>query len=511
MEIFTLFYLQSFNLKKFTFAFKRMWDKNTHIKKNELCEEKSGLRQKYMFFVSINNEFPDDIQPSPHFDLNVDFDIVCKYGNVKINPFKSLHIETKIMNEKISKCDLSGNSTIDMLQLGRYYKFKPLKDKLKELISNNDKFRKFVHCKERGLLTDGWLGYIWERMGLAGKLFSWYWETVTSSCGKPALFADSCLFGNFDVYQSFIRLFNGDVTKLRLFNLATHSIFGMFGVFLRRDLALNYVHHEKVFFYSAETLAYVIQPQLLLEYNRALIEDCMFVLDEKTEWEFDLLENPRYHPNERIKFLKMLTNSTTFAQGLLHHLYTEGSRIRVKLTNIVVRLIDSFDNFKHDWMLDEYHDLKDNQDKQEELFNMFKYCIQFLFGIGEYFVDRSETMSPTRYTPQFNTITEANTNDICDKTGLNIGRPMENGFKFIDLNDDMIKNQRDLEYFVDTLKHTCENCSVEDIMYNLEHPEYNSMMNQLVSHTQPDVTIPELRFEGVSDIYKFLQRKWNYK
>ena len=513
LEIFTLFYLQSFNIKKSAFAFKRVRDKNTHTncKKNEDCEEKSGLTQRYIFSVSTNNEFRDDIQPCPHFDLNVDFDIVCKYGNAKMNPFKSFHIEMKIMTEKISKCDLYGDSTIDMLQLSRYYNFKPLKNKLKELVINNDEFRDFIHTKQRGLLADGWLGYIWEEMGIAEDLFSWFWETTKSYGGKASFFADSCVFGNFDIYNELVKSCDGDVRKLLQFNSATDTVFGMFGIFLRRDIAVKYVHHEKVFLYCGETLAYVIQPQLLLKYKKSLVEDCMFVLDDKDEYEFDILNNPRYHPNERIKFLKMLTNSTRFAYALMYHVNIDQSHIRIELINMIVKLYDSFDNFKNDWMLDEYDDLKDNRDKQEELFNRFKYYIQFLFGIGAYFVDRSQFVPPRRYTPQFKTITQSNTNNICDPSGLNIGTPSENGFKFIDLNDDMIKNDRDLEFFVDTLKRSCDNCNVDRILHDLEHPEYNIVMNQLVLETQPDVSIPTLRFDPVSDIYKFLQRKWNYK
>ena len=299
--------------------------------------------------------------------------------------------------------------------------------------------------------------------------------------------------------------------KLRQFNVATNSIFGMFGVFLRRDLAINYIHHEKVFFYGAETLAYVIQPQLLLKYKKSLIEDCMFVLDDKDEWEFNLLENARYHPNERIEFLKMLTNSTTFAQGFLHHLHAETTHARIELIKIIVRLIDSFHNFKNDWMLDEYQDLKGNNEKQKEIYQLFKYYIQFLFGIAEFFVDKSQKTPATNFTPRYKTIIDASTNGICDSSGLNIGAPSDNGFKFIDLSDDMIKNDRDLEYFVDTLKHSRKNHNVEHITYNLEYPQYNHLMNQLILHTKPNVTIPELTFDAVSNIYKFLQRKWNYK
>ena len=54
LEHLTLFYLQSFNIKKSAFGFKRVVDKkNVHTKNNEHCEEKSGLTQKYIFCVSI--------------------------------------------------------------------------------------------------------------------------------------------------------------------------------------------------------------------------------------------------------------------------------------------------------------------------------------------------------------------------------------------------------------------------------------------------------------------------
>ena len=515
LEHFTLFYLQSFNLKKSAFAFKRVSDKNTHTTKKEDCrKEKSGLTHKYIFCVSINNnEFPDDVQASPDFDFNVDFSIICDYGNVKMNPFKSLHSEIKTIKNNISKCDLYGNSTIDMLQLCRHYKFKPLQNTLKELMINNGEFRNFVHCKERGSLADGWMSFIWDEMGLAEKLFSWFWDATKSlGGGKPAFFADSALFGHFDVYEEFIKSLNGDVMKLRVFNLATHTIFAMFGVFLRGDLALNYVHHEKVFFYSAQTLAYVIQPQLLFKYKKSLIKNCMFVLNAKDEWEFDLLKNPRYHPNERIKFLQMLTNSTSFAQGLLHHVYIPRLHIRVELMNTIVRLMNSFDDFTNDWMLDKYSDLKGNNKQQMQIYETFKYCIQFLFGIGEYFVDMSKsTPCVTRFTPRHKTIIEANINGICDSSGLGIGAPMDNGFKFIDLNDDMIKNDRDLEFFIETLKCSRKHCNVELILHNLQYPQHGNNLNRTVTSKHPDLTMSELRFDEVSNIYEFLQRKWNYK
>ena len=142
---------------------------------------------------------------------------------------------------------------------------------------------------------------------------------------------------------------------------------------------------------------------------------------------------------------------------------------------------------------------------------MFKYHIQFLFGIGKYFVETTSSRPVGLFTSRYKTIIEANTNGICDATGLNIGTPKENGFKFIDLSDNMIKNDRELEMFVDTLIKSYRNGAIENILDNLEYPAHNVHLDRWDEEAGDDVIVPQLEFEPVSDIYKFLQMKWNYK
>ena len=404
-------------------------------------------------------------------------------------------------NDTGDKHDLYGSDSIDILQLCHYYKVKPWKNKLKELILNNETFRDFIYLRQRKNVADGWLWYIWQSMGIAKQLFSWYWSMEETCLGKPAFFADSAVVGNFDIYNAFVKSLNVDVMKLRQYNLATQSIFAMFGVFLRRDLAMNYVHHENVFFHGAETMAYVIQPQLLSKYRKTLIEDCMFVLNDKDEWEFDLIKNQRYHPNERLKFLRMLTNSTNFAQGYLHH-FPRNVNCDVEVVTTVHRLYTSFQNFKADWMLDDYQDLKDNVDKQKEVYELFKYYVQYLFGIAFWFVDEHYY----RFAPDIRnkTITEANTNGICDASGLDIGRPIEDGFKFIDLSDDMIKSEKDLTFFIGTLRNTrVGEISEADLVHELEQPH-------LVETVMQQTNVPNIPFQQVYDVRNFLQRRWQF-
>ena len=313
----------------------------------------------------------------------------------------------KLVSENINKCLLFMNDTIEMLQLSRHYKFKPYKDKLQELIFENAEFCEFVHQSKREGSANSWLSYVWREMGEAAMLFSW--SSISTEHGKPAFFADTAALGNFNVYESFIESLNGNIDKQRQFSIANDGIFGLFGVFLRRDLAMKYVHHDALMLQSAETLVYVIQPQLLLEYKELLIEDCMFVLDDKDEWEMDVLKNPRYHPNERMKFLKMITNSTLFCLGLFGFFLHAQAGIDMSLAQEVSRLYNSFDNFKKDWMLDEYPDLKDNVDKQKEIHEEFKYYIQYLFGIGKYYIVESNRRpgSVTAFNPKVDTMTQS--------------------------------------------------------------------------------------------------------
>ena len=296
--------------------------------------------------------------------------------------------------------------------------------------------------------------------------------------------------------------------------MANFGTFALFSVFLRYDLAINYVHHDCLLLQTAHTILYVIQPQLLLEYKRALVQDCMFVLTDKNEWEMDLLNNPRYHPNERIKFLKLLTNSTSFCLALMElPVFVYEAHTQASMARTVDRLYNSFDNFRKDWMLDKYDDLKDNIEKQTEIHEEFKYYIQYLFGIGQYLMDivNMRDGNISMLDCPLDTITESNTNGICDSSGLGIGTRIENGFKFVDLNDDMIKNERDLTFFVETLKMT-HDCDEAHILENLENSPYNSHLNKVrEKFGNKGVYVPVFKFDRVSDIYKFFQRRWNFK
>ena len=137
--------------------------------------------------------------------------------------------------------------------------------------------------------------------------------------------------------------------------------------------------------------------------------------------------------------------------------------------------------------------------------------IQYLFGICNCYFDEvnrtTDVMSAINRT--VDTMIESNTNGICDSSGLGIATPIENGFKFIDLNDDMIKNEKDLQFFIETLKMT-HGCDEQHILQNLRFPRFNIHMKNLKDEFKDEI-VPILKFDVVSNLFEFLKRKYNFR
>ena len=426
---------------------------------------------------------------------------------------ESIHLETKLVNERLVNGEYRKNDTINTLLLSRFYHYKPLANKLTELMESDMEFSETMRISEDAI--DGQLGYIWNSIVGATHLFSWYDEYVPGGDvvrGRPALFSDSSLFGNFDVYEKYVKSLNGNVLKIRESFSIMDGIFALFGVFLRDDLAKNYVHCDGMHTEAEQTLAYVIQPWMFNKYKESLIKDCMFMIDKESEWEFDLINNPRYHPLKRIEYLKLLTNSTQFCKSLLRFCPSNTDAYRILLARTINRLYHSFDHFKEDWLLDKYSDLTGDINKQKEIHESFKYLIQFLFCMGEFYIDdrhqRPAPTIPSVFSHHIDTIFEANLNGICNKEALNIKTHYDNGYKFIDLNDDMIKNDRDLDILFEAMK--ASHCYTEEAILNIfKEPYYNFYLFPLRRHNIGEDI--DFHFDSVSNIRAFLTKRWNFR
>ena len=72
----------------------------------------------------------------------------------------------------------------------------------------------------------------------------------------------------------------------------------------------------------------------------------------------------------------------------------------------------------------------------------------------------------------------------------------------------MIKNERDLKLFIDTLMKSHE-FDEEDILYNLQNPRYNDHLQ--VWKLADNIVIPQLSFTPVSNLEAFLRKKWTFE
>ena len=173
-----------------------------------------------------------------------------------------------------------------------------------------------------------------------------------------------------------------------------NNIFNVAGIFLRLDVAMNFVGVIP-FKYAAETFEYVIQPQLLVEYRRKLSENCMFSLSDKDEYQLDVINNPRYHPKRRMRYLFMMMGSR------FPRILSQYSR-EMKMIKTVDTLNDSFDDFQNDWMLHHYRDFCNDIKKQRDFHQLFKYCIKIIFDISKYDVCPRAITSVASIVPKLN-------------------------------------------------------------------------------------------------------------
>ena len=93
-------------------------------------------------------------------------------------------------------------------------------------------------------------------------------------------------------------------------------MFVMMALFLRSDLIQQFEHWRDDVRWAGCALKYLLHPSLLLEMKDELLKS-MIPLTDKDLFNFDLFNNPRYHPRNRVKFLSKLVFSTIFARSLL--------------------------------------------------------------------------------------------------------------------------------------------------------------------------------------------------
>ena len=169
----------------------------------------------------------------------------------------------------------------------------------------------------------------------------WYYQIT----GRPFLLADLCIKGDFSIYEEFRSTLNKDDNTGD--GLMAH-MFAMIALFMRLDLAENFREKDLVAG-AGETLLYLLDPSLLTQLKDNL-QEAMIPFTNEDEFEFDLINNPRYHPKNRIKFLAKLVFSTEFSYL---NSTCRGTSKYSRLRRLISDLYDSFDIFRNKWNFDD--------------------------------------------------------------------------------------------------------------------------------------------------------------
>ena len=272
--------------------------------------------------------------------------------------------------------------------LGHFYNIKPLFSRFRELLLYVDEFRDVVQFERS--IKPGWQEklYIQDHLHYLGsKLKDRYILSEVGGplyyeiSGRPFLFCDLSIKGDFSLYEEFRNTLNKDDD---IGNGLMAHVFGMISLFLRLDLIENF--RAKDFLCgSRDTLLYLLDPSLLTQLKDNL-KDGMIPLTLEDEFEFDLINNPRYHPRNRIKFLAKLAFSSRFALQILRGNIVEEKGLYMKLRELINKMYNSFDFFCEKWQLSSYHDIGNDNEKQTNIYNDFKSIIQCIFGMCEFYV-----------------------------------------------------------------------------------------------------------------------------
>ena len=312
--------------------------------------------------------------------------------STNINPFRELHSQMKQLRKQISCSSFDVNHVTEYMIIGNIYHINPLCNTFDHLLHSNNYFRQTLMNKKAECVDidknnnnlklykhGNHLTYLWKNMRSVKCCFSWCdrWNGVVH--GRPFLFSDLSLRGDFGQYQKFMQFEQSKPENVNRKSKIKKGTDALVAMFLRLDILDEMIYLPTRVPFTHYILLFLLKPKLLLQYKQNLL-DSMIPLTKSEEYEFALYDNPRYSPDNRIKFLWKLLFSTKFARmfnqlGLLleDHSY-------IDLRKRINKLKNSFDVFRKEWELDKYKTFVHNETKQRQLYHDFQIVIQALFG-----------------------------------------------------------------------------------------------------------------------------------
>ena len=374
--------------------------------------------------------------------------------------------------------------------LGHFYNIKPLFSTFRELLLYIDEYRDVVQFKKS--IKPGWhkIYYIRDHLHYLGQklqninVFSdaggpWYFQIT----GRPFLLRDLAAKGDFSIYEEF----QASIGDNNAGSGIMYHMFPLISLFLRLDLAETF--RAKDFVCGArETLLYLVDPSLLTQL-RDNLKDAMIPLTVEDEFEFDLINNRRYHPRNRIKFLSKLAFSAEFAFWNLRINLVQEKVIYLQLRKLINKMYHSFEYFCVKWQLAMYQDIENNEEEQRTIHNNFKSIIQCIFGMCEYYLysDYKKTGIKT----------------VCQSTADRLFTVCANGKLF----DVLPKDEHELNALVDFMANKDDEYSArigkDALGKSLQRPVADSWFQNTAL-----LQGGEMLFERVTDIYSFFCKIW---
>ena len=286
-----------------------------------------------------------------------------------------------------------GVSIFTPMILSTFFNIKPLVKELEScLIKNSNQLegchiRKPFTCLEWMFAASGDIGV---PFGGTNR-FHFGITDHPSTGGNFSIISQLACQGSFKHYK----LLSSNLAKDKLsecYNLM-NGMLATFALFLKLDLLDTFIlpqsgnaKKDLELQMPEKVLLFSINSQYLMELKSKITSMATPTKNRPANEEFDLINNKRYFPENRIKFLIKLAFSSQFAV-LLANMARLNSGATSKMCNMVTKLYHNYDYFVQCWELNKYQHLKNDITKQENVHEQFRSIMEIFFHINQYFVE----------------------------------------------------------------------------------------------------------------------------
>ena len=290
--------------------------------------------------------------------------------------------------------------------LGKLYNIKPIVNQMDQLF---DAFETVdIDWRKNGISNWGSRstecgGYLWNAYD---ENENEHEQCIFSGC-ELSFMAQCSSIGDFSIVNQYFddkcksnNIWNKNRKYLHIANGS--GVLPMLALFLHTDFFekrfyipnINDILHLNAILSPMQTLYALLNPSLLYEFAQYTEKKLMIpVLNGKNKFEFDLINNPRYDPLNRLKFLRKLCFSSKFCFaffGLDANYDNKRQELYSKIRNLMINMYDNYDVFESEWKLNEYSKYKNDNDKKQSLHESFKTIIHsFMTVCEQYFYEKN--------------------------------------------------------------------------------------------------------------------------